>query len=98
MGGRQIPNRQVAFVLPLRACDDRGWYRRLRLHLLGLAARAATALRLFFFVLSSGWMRAWKGRAMSDEVIARVPSLLSPTILAELRMQEMPARVFSASK
>ena len=52
----------------------------------------------FFVVLSPGWMRTWKGRAMNDEEIARVPAIPSPTSLAELKMQELPARVFSANK
>lgn len=52
----------------------------------------------FFVVLSPGWMRAWRGGAMSDEEIAQVSAIPSPTILAELKMQEMPARVFSANK
>jgi len=52
----------------------------------------------FFVVLSPGWMRAWRGEAMSDEEIAQVPAIPSPTILAELKMQETPARVFSPNK
>jgi hypothetical protein len=43
-------------------------------------------------------MRAWKGHAISDEVIARFLPIPSPTIFAELKKQEMPARGFSASK
>src|SRR5215831_13314823 len=50
----------------------------------------------FFVVLSPGWMRAWKGRAMSDEEIAQIPAIPSPTVLAGLKMGEAPARVFSA--
>jgi hypothetical protein len=52
----------------------------------------------FFVVLSPGWMRAWKGKAMGDEEIARIPAIPSPTILADLKMQEMPARVFSQNR
>ena len=52
----------------------------------------------FFVVLSSGWMRVWKGLAMIDEEIARIPSIPSPTALAELKMQEIGSRVFSANK
>jgi hypothetical protein len=52
----------------------------------------------FFVVLSPGWMRAWKGQARSDEQIARIPAIPSPTVLAEYEMQETPARVFSANK
>lgn len=52
----------------------------------------------FFIVLSPDWMRAWKGRAMSDEEIARIPAIPSPTVLDDLKMQETPARVFSTNK
>jgi hypothetical protein len=44
----------------------------------------------FFIVLSPGWVRAWKGKAMSDEEIAQVPAIPSPAVLAEFKMQEMP--------
>src|SRR6266545_1535688 len=52
----------------------------------------------FFIVLSPGWMRAWKGRAMSDEEIAQIPAIPSLSALAQLEMQEMPARVYSTNK
>jgi len=52
----------------------------------------------FFVVLSSGWMRAWKGRSRSDEEIARVPAIPSPAALSELEMQELPARIHSANR
>ncbi len=52
----------------------------------------------FFVVLSPGWMRAWKGRAMSDEEIAQIPAIPSLSALAQLEMQEMPARVYSTNK
>ncbi len=52
----------------------------------------------FFIVLSPNWMRAWMGRAMSDEEISKVPAIPSPATLAEFKMQEAPSRVFSASK
>ncbi|MGH9765995.1 MAG: hypothetical protein ACREAB_01065 [Blastocatellia bacterium] len=52
----------------------------------------------FFIVLSPDWMRAWKGRAMSDEEMAQIPAIPSPTALAELKMQEMPSHVFSEKK
>jgi hypothetical protein len=52
----------------------------------------------FFVVLAPGWMRSWRGRAMSDEEIARVPAIPSPDSLSELKMQETPARVFGANK
>jgi len=52
----------------------------------------------FFVVLSPGWMRAWRGGAMSDEEIARIPSIPSPTVLADLKMRDTSARVFGANK
>jgi hypothetical protein len=52
----------------------------------------------FFLVLSPEWIRAWKGPATGDEEIARVPSIPAPPVLAELKMQELPASVFSAHK
>ncbi|MCI0664040.1 MAG: hypothetical protein L0220_23540 [Acidobacteria bacterium] len=52
----------------------------------------------FFVVLAPAWMRAWKGRAMSDEEIARIPAIPSPIALAELEMQEIASRVFGANK
>ncbi len=47
----------------------------------------------FFVVLSPGWVRTWKGRAISDEEIGQIPAVPMPAALAELKMQEMPARV-----
>lgn len=52
----------------------------------------------FFVILSPDWMRSWKGRAMSDEEMEQIPAVPSPTTLAELRMQEMPSRVFGVKK
>jgi hypothetical protein len=52
----------------------------------------------FFVVLSPEWMRSWKGRAISDGEMAQIPAIPSPAVLTELRMQEMPARVFNANK
>jgi hypothetical protein len=52
----------------------------------------------FFVVLSPGWMRSWKGQAMSDEDMARIPAIPSPTILAELKLREMPSLVFSVNR
>ncbi|MCI0389181.1 MAG: hypothetical protein MOB07_10520 [Acidobacteria bacterium] len=51
----------------------------------------------FFVALSPGWMRAWKGQAMSDEEIAQIPAIPSPGGLAELKMCEMSARIFGSS-
>jgi hypothetical protein len=48
----------------------------------------------FFVVLSPGWMRAWKGGAMSDEEIAQVPAIPSPAVLADFKMQKTPYRIF----
>ena len=49
----------------------------------------------FFIVLSPGWARAWKGKARSDEEIEHLPAIPSLQALAEIQMQELPARVFS---
>jgi hypothetical protein len=51
----------------------------------------------FFIVLAPGWARAWKGKARSDEDIAHLPAIPSPQALAEINMQELPARVFKAT-
>ena len=50
----------------------------------------------FFIVLAPNWMRAWKGKAMSDEVIETLPLIPTPSQLADRNMQELPARVFNA--
>jgi hypothetical protein len=52
----------------------------------------------FFVVLSPGWMRLWKGQAMSDEEMARIPAIPSPNVLAELRLRETSSRVFSVNR
>jgi hypothetical protein len=52
----------------------------------------------FFVVLSPGWMRSWKGKAMSDEEMARIPAIPSPTAIAELELREMPSRIFSVNR
>lgn len=49
----------------------------------------------FFIVLSPGWARVWKGKARSDEEIAHLPAIPSSRVLAEMQMQELPARVFN---
>jgi hypothetical protein len=51
----------------------------------------------FFIVLSPGWMRSWKGRAMSDEEVSQIPVIPSSSVLNELKMQEGPSRIFSTS-
>jgi hypothetical protein len=48
----------------------------------------------FFIVISPNWVRAWKGKARSDEDIAHLPAIPSPQMLVEMNMQELPARVF----
>ena len=35
---------------------------------------------------------------MSDEQIAQIPVIPSPSVLAELKMQEAPSRVFDTTK
>ncbi len=52
----------------------------------------------FFVILSPDWMRAWRGRAMSDEEIAQIPSIPSLTVLDEFKMQEMPSTVFRVNR
>src|SRR5262249_36157617 len=47
----------------------------------------------FFVVLSPDWIRSWKGRAMSDKEIAQIPAIPSPTVLADLKMRELPPRI-----
>jgi hypothetical protein len=51
----------------------------------------------FFVVLTPGWARAWKGKARKDEEINRLPAIPSPQVLAEMQMQELPARVFNVT-
>lgn len=51
----------------------------------------------FFIVLAPTWMRAWKGKAMRDEVLETLPMIPAPHQLADLNMQELPARVFNAN-
>jgi hypothetical protein len=51
----------------------------------------------FFIVLAPGWVRAWKGKARSDEEINYLPAIPSSQALAEMQMQELPARVFKAT-
>ncbi|MGE0278561.1 MAG: hypothetical protein AB7R40_24455 [Nitrospiraceae bacterium] len=52
----------------------------------------------FFIVLSASWLRAWKGQAMEDDTIARLPMIPSPDQLADLNMQELPPRVSGSQK
>jgi hypothetical protein len=49
----------------------------------------------FFIVLTPEWMRSWKGNAIEDDVISRLPAIPKPDQLAALMMQEMPSRVFN---
>ncbi|MCI0392613.1 MAG: hypothetical protein MOB07_28095 [Acidobacteria bacterium] len=52
----------------------------------------------FFIVLSPNWARVWKGKAMGDEEIAKVPAIPLPDALAELSMHESPARAPGENK
>ena len=52
----------------------------------------------FFVVVSSDWMRVWKGEAMDDEAITRVPAIPPPAVLAEFKMQEIQASIISTLK
>jgi hypothetical protein len=49
----------------------------------------------FFIVLTPEWLRSWKGNAIEDDVISRLPAIPKPDQLAALMMQEMPSRVFN---
>jgi len=51
----------------------------------------------FFIVLAPGWARAWKGKARSDEEIAHLPAIPPSHVLAEITMQELPARIFKTT-
>jgi hypothetical protein len=59
---------------------------------------AATLRSTFFVVLAPGWMRAWKGQAMSDEEMARIPAIPSQAALADLKLREMPPRIFGLNR
>lgn len=52
----------------------------------------------FFIVLTPEWLRGWRGPALEDEVIHKLPAIPPPAQLAALRLQELPARVFHQSK
>lgn len=47
----------------------------------------------FFIVLAPTWMRAWKGKAMSDEVIDKLPMIPTPSQLADRNLRELPANL-----
>lgn len=49
----------------------------------------------FFLVLSPNWLRIWKGKALGDETISRLPIVPSPATLTEMEMREMPGQVFN---
>jgi hypothetical protein len=49
----------------------------------------------FFLVLSQGWLRSWKGKAIEDEMINRLPAVLNPDQLSGLKMHELPARTLT---
>lgn len=49
----------------------------------------------FFLVLSTEWLRTWKGKVIEDEMIEKLPAIPNPDQLAGLMMQELPARAFT---
>lgn len=49
----------------------------------------------FFVVLTIQWLRSWRGKAIADDVISKLPAIPNLDQLAALMMQEMPARVFN---
>lgn len=52
----------------------------------------------FFLVLSTEWLRTWKGNALADETIDGLPAIPSPDKLTKLGMKEMPVNVSAAQK
>ncbi len=52
----------------------------------------------FFLVLSTEWLRNWKGKALDDEAISDLPAIPSSDMLAKMLMQEMPGQVFAVQK
>lgn len=50
----------------------------------------------FFVVVAPGWLRAWKGKPLSDEQIAKLAEIPSPELLADLGLNEMPQRALNA--
>lgn len=52
----------------------------------------------FFLVLTPGWLRTWKGIALEDEAIGKLPAIPHPDQLAGLTMQELPSRIFTNQK
>ncbi|MBS1789713.1 MAG: hypothetical protein JST85_18455 [Acidobacteria bacterium] len=52
----------------------------------------------FFIVLTPEWLRSWKGKAIEDDVISRLPAIPKSDQLAALMMQEMPSRAFNQRK
>lgn len=49
----------------------------------------------FFIVIGPTWMRMWKGKAMPDEVMEKLPVIPTSDQLADLNLQELPARLFT---
>jgi hypothetical protein len=62
---------------------------------LGPQRRYASA---FFLVISPEWVRAWKGKALDDGQIERIPAVPTPDDLSTLNMREEPARVLAGQK
>lgn len=52
----------------------------------------------FFVVITPNWMRGWKGKALADDVIGKVPAIPSPGDLATLSMREIPVHVSTNGK
>ncbi len=52
----------------------------------------------FFLVLSTEWLRSWKGAEMDDETIGTLPTIPSTNQLADLKMREMPSQFFSMKR
>jgi hypothetical protein len=46
----------------------------------------------YFFVISNTWARIWEGKSMSDEGIAKLPSIPTPNDLIALGLHEQPSR------
>jgi hypothetical protein len=47
----------------------------------------------FFLVLTPGWQRTWRGKAIEEGAISSLPAIPQPDRLAELMMREQPARI-----
>jgi hypothetical protein len=52
----------------------------------------------FFLVISPEWVRVWKGKALDDGQVEKIPAIPTPDDLAALNLREMPARVLTSRK